>query len=77
VDEVFVALVDVLRATARAGVDRVDDDVEDRLAEERRPGRFRHQHGEIEERPEIENSQPGSPVDDPEISFGIIGGRNR
>lgn|GEM_PF-2175912 len=62
-DEILVALIDVLRAATGAGVDRVDDDVEDGLAEQPGPLRFGHQHGQIEESAKVEDAELWGPLE--------------
>ena len=56
-DEVLVPLVDVFGATTGAGVDRVDDDVQNQLADESCPMALGHEHCQIEKCPEIEDSE--------------------
>jgi hypothetical protein len=57
VDEIFVTLIDVLRAAAGPAIDRIDHDVEDGLPEQTCPLAFGNQHGEVQERPKTEYPQ--------------------
>ena len=77
VDEILVPLVDVFGAAAGSGVNGVNDDIEDHLANQGRPVALGHEHGEVQEGTNVEDSELRCLFDVPEICFGNIQGLNR
>ena len=59
VDEILVPLVDVFGAAAGSGVNGVNDDIEDHLANQGRPVALGHEHGEVQEGTNVEDSEHG------------------